>query len=348
MNTKNVEVKGDAQKAQYDIIKMSQMITFYHEQAERARKEEEELNKRANGGNDIKPIFTGMKKEGDFAMHDAGTPWMLLAKETEIALRALHRRMMEATFDNVPDAKAIIIETKDGAQVVTPKEQVQVENDKPAAEAQKPTEEKTEEKAEEQKPEETKAAEKAETKTSEAENKEETTEQKVRRLAIEATTAFRKVEFEKEQRSKIAELVNSKAEGVYATDKNGNFIPATDADKSDPNKVVSKRMVKVGEEEVKYEVATEGGKSAKSIRKYFPSANILAITSTARTAQQLSLVKGVRSLLVDTISSTDDFYRIGKEQAVKSGLAQAGDIVVMVSGALVPSGTTNTASVHVL
>jgi pyruvate kinase len=29
-------------------------------------------------------------------------------------------------------------------------------------------------------------------------------------------------------------------------------------------------------------------------------------------------------------------------------LAQKGDVVVMVSGALVPSGTTNTASVHVL
>jgi len=94
-------------------------------------------------------------------------------------------------------------------------------------------------------------------------------------------------------------------------------------------------------------VATEGGKSAKAIRKYFPFANILAITSTKRTAQQLSLVKGVRSQLVDTIASTDDFYRIGKEFAVSSGLAKSGDTVVMVSGALV-SSMTNTTSVHVL
>ena len=94
-------------------------------------------------------------------------------------------------------------------------------------------------------------------------------------------------------------------------------------------------------------VATEGGKSAKAIRKYFPFANILAITSTQRTAQQLALVKGVRSQLVAEISSTDDFYRIGKEFAVSSGLAQKGDTVVMVSGALV-SSMTNTTSVHVL
>ncbi|MCV5233050.1 hypothetical protein OFC56_38420, partial [Escherichia coli] len=46
--------------------------------------------------------------------------------------------------------------------------------------------------------------------------------------------------------------------------------------------------------------------------------------------------------------STDDFYHLGKDLALKSGLARKGDVVVMVSGALVPSGTTNTASVHVL
>ena len=39
---------------------------------------------------------------------------------------------------------------------------------------------------------------------------------------------------------------------------------------------------------------------------------------------------------------------LGKEVALESGLASKGDVVVMVSGALVPSGTTNTASVHVL
>ncbi|EPC4178137.1 TPA: pyruvate kinase, partial [Aeromonas salmonicida] len=52
--------------------------------------------------------------------------------------------------------------------------------------------------------------------------------------------------------------------------------------------------------------------------------------------------------VVDSIASTDDFYRIGKEAALESGMGLKGDVVVMVSGALVPSGTTNTASVHVL
>lgn len=95
-------------------------------------------------------------------------------------------------------------------------------------------------------------------------------------------------------------------------------------------------------------VATYQGKSARSIRKYFPTARILALTTNPKTARQLQMVKGVTTKVVDEIRSTDDFYRIGKEEALNSNFAQKGDVVVMVSGALVPSGTTNTSSVHTL
>lgn len=95
-------------------------------------------------------------------------------------------------------------------------------------------------------------------------------------------------------------------------------------------------------------VATQGGKSARAVRKYFPEAMILALTSNATTARQLELSKGVVPMLIEPLSSTDDFYMLGKKMALQSGLAQKGDTVVMVSGALVPSGTTNTTSVHVL
>lgn len=95
-------------------------------------------------------------------------------------------------------------------------------------------------------------------------------------------------------------------------------------------------------------VATEGGKSARSVRKYFPTANILALTNNPKTAAQLVLTKGVTPMLIESLDSTDAFYLRGKELALESGLGNKGDIVVMVSGALVASGTTNTASVHVL
>lgn len=95
-------------------------------------------------------------------------------------------------------------------------------------------------------------------------------------------------------------------------------------------------------------VATEGGKSARAIRKYFPAATILALTTNTQTARQLMLSKGIVACIVTEIASTDDFYITGKQAALKSGYAHQGEIVVMVSGALVPSGTTNTTSVHKL
>ncbi|WP_392559847.1 pyruvate kinase PykF [Orbus mooreae] len=93
-------------------------------------------------------------------------------------------------------------------------------------------------------------------------------------------------------------------------------------------------------------VATRSGKSAREVRRYFPKARIIALSSSQKTINQLILTKGVEPVLIDAINSTDDFYRLGKELAVKVGGAQAGDAIVMVSGALVPSGTTNTTSVH--
>ena len=95
-------------------------------------------------------------------------------------------------------------------------------------------------------------------------------------------------------------------------------------------------------------VATEQGKSARSLRKFFPRSRILALTSSDKTANQLSLCKGINTDLVPQQASTDAFYQLGKELAVEHGFVQSGDIVVMVSGALVESGTTNTASVHVI
>ena len=95
-------------------------------------------------------------------------------------------------------------------------------------------------------------------------------------------------------------------------------------------------------------VATESGAAARSVRKYFPTANILALTTNVRTARQLCIVRGVTPMVIDKITSTDAFCKLGGELAISSGLAKKGDTVVIVSGALGAVGTTNTSSVHVL
>jgi len=95
-------------------------------------------------------------------------------------------------------------------------------------------------------------------------------------------------------------------------------------------------------------VATEGGKSARSLRKYFPTMKILALTSNQKTAQQLGLSKGVSARVIEKQTTMEAFYQLGMDMAKEQGLATCGDRVVMVSGALVAEGTTNTSSVHVI
>ncbi|STQ12404.1 pyruvate kinase [Enterobacter cloacae] len=58
-------------------------------------------------------------------------------------------------------------------------------------------------------------------------------------------------------------------------------------------------------------VATQGGKSARAVRKYFPDATILALTTNETTARQLVLSKGVVAHLVKEIASTGRFLHSG-------------------------------------
>lgn len=95
-------------------------------------------------------------------------------------------------------------------------------------------------------------------------------------------------------------------------------------------------------------VATEHGNAPAALRKYFPTSHILALTPNIKTARQLCLVRGVIPQLVERINSTDQFFELGKKLALETGLAKAGDKICMVSGALVPSGTTNTLSIHTI
>lgn len=95
-------------------------------------------------------------------------------------------------------------------------------------------------------------------------------------------------------------------------------------------------------------VATEFGKSARAVRKYFPHSNILALTPNVKVARQLCIVRGVTPIVIDSITSTDAFLQLAKDKAIESGLAKKGDTVVIVSGSLVEAGQTNTSSVHVL
>lgn len=95
-------------------------------------------------------------------------------------------------------------------------------------------------------------------------------------------------------------------------------------------------------------VSTQNGRSVRSVRKYFPTAHILALATTPQCTRQLTLTKGVLAKLISRPKSMEDFYIIGMNMAKQCGLAKTGDKVCMVTGALVASGTTNTTSIHII
>jgi pyruvate kinase len=95
--------------------------------------------------------------------------------------------------------------------------------------------------------------------------------------------------------------------------------------------------------------ATESGFTAKMISKYRPSAPIIAVTPNEKVLRKLSLVWGVQPLLAKTASSTDEMFEVSVDAAVRSGLVNYGDLVVVTAGVPVhESGTTNLLKIHVI
>ena len=75
-------------------------------------------------------------------------------------------------------------------------------------------------------------------------------------------------------------------------------------------------------------VGTGTGRAAKSLRKYFPTARILALTNSQTTANQLLLSRGVLSVVAEKPETLDCFFKQAEAEAVKTGLVKSGDIIV--------------------
>lgn len=96
-------------------------------------------------------------------------------------------------------------------------------------------------------------------------------------------------------------------------------------------------------------VATKTGRSARAIRKYFPSAFILAMTNNATTAHQLALTKGVTPIVVSDIDSLDVFFELAEKEAKEVFGLNAGDLIVASCGEKIfKEGTANTMKVIVV
>jgi pyruvate kinase len=93
--------------------------------------------------------------------------------------------------------------------------------------------------------------------------------------------------------------------------------------------------------------STQSGYTARSISKYRPSCDIIAVTPNDRVARTLALHWGVISTTAPPISTTDELIEKSVEIALAEGYVEKGDWVVIAAG--VPMGipgSTNLMKVH--
>ena len=92
---------------------------------------------------------------------------------------------------------------------------------------------------------------------------------------------------------------------------------------------------------------TESGYTARMVSKYRPKAPIIAVTPNKHVLRRMCLVWGVVPVEGVHAKNTDEMFQIAIDRAIKAGLINFGDLVVITAG--VPagrSGTTNLIKIH--
>ncbi|MGW7798156.1 pyruvate kinase [Staphylococcus xylosus] len=95
--------------------------------------------------------------------------------------------------------------------------------------------------------------------------------------------------------------------------------------------------------------ATESGSTARTISKYRPQSDIIAVTPSAETARQCALVWGVHPVVKEGRKTTDALLNNAVATAVETERVQNGDLIIITAG--VPTGekgTTNMMKLHLV
>ncbi|PHK50935.1 pyruvate kinase [Staphylococcus edaphicus] len=95
--------------------------------------------------------------------------------------------------------------------------------------------------------------------------------------------------------------------------------------------------------------ATESGSTARTISKYRPQSDIIAVTPSAETARQCALVWGIYPVVKEGRKTTDALLNNAVATAVETERVQNGDLIIITAG--VPTGekgTTNMMKLHLV
>lgn len=95
--------------------------------------------------------------------------------------------------------------------------------------------------------------------------------------------------------------------------------------------------------------ATESGSTARTISKYRPHSDIIAVTPSEKTARQCAILWGVNPVVKEGRKTTDALLNNAVATAVETGRVSNGDLIIITAG--VPTGekgTTNMMKIHLV
>ena len=95
-------------------------------------------------------------------------------------------------------------------------------------------------------------------------------------------------------------------------------------------------------------ILAESGTTARNIKRLKPNSIVLAITTNKKTANQLSLARGVFPTVINEIKDVDDFHDKAIKIAKSYDFIYDKDIIVLTSGANSAIGITNLMKVEVI
>ncbi len=93
-------------------------------------------------------------------------------------------------------------------------------------------------------------------------------------------------------------------------------------------------------------VFTESGNTARMISKYRPKANVYAFSHLASICNRMNLYWGVQPLQRERARSAEHMLAAAEQELLRQGCIQAGDVLGVVAGTQMASGSTNFFRLH--
>jgi pyruvate kinase len=77
---------------------------------------------------------------------------------------------------------------------------------------------------------------------------------------------------------------------------------------------------------------TPSGDTARAVARFRPTVPVLAVSPRDQTVRELSLTWGVSAVLGRPWTTTDEMVWFATQEAVRAGVAQPGDVIVVIGG----------------